>query len=138
MQSFCEICRLPIAVDQAAVSHKASLAHQVCLQHSHPPSALDRQRKGLTYLSSYGWDPDARTGLGAAGEGRLYPIQPKVKQDRRGIGARIEQMEGEKKEARLDAGRVRRMEEEGRRKGKIMEQLFYGRNDVNKLLGLEL
>jgi len=68
----------------------------------------------------------------------LYPIQPKVKQDRRGIGARIEQMEGEKKEARLDAGRVRRMEEEGRRKGKIMEQLFYGRNDVNKLLGLEL
>ncbi|KAF7585574.1 hypothetical protein BBP40_010645, partial [Aspergillus hancockii] len=64
----CEVCDLPIDGDESATvpdisghrPHEASLAHQVCLAHSHPPSALDRTRQGMRYLAAYGWDPDRR------------------------------------------------------------------------------
>lgn len=66
----CEVCKLPISRQDDAVStlskpHESSMAHQVCLTHSYPLSHLDRSRQGLKYLSSYGWNPDSRLGLGA-------------------------------------------------------------------------
>src|ERR1700749_928263 len=56
----CPVCAQPITS-----THESSIAHQVCLQHVHPPSHLPRSHVGVRYLSSYGWDPDARRGLGA-------------------------------------------------------------------------
>merc|ERR1719160_592997 len=55
--SICETCGLEIKGNPK--SHEQSLAHQVSLQHSHPPSHLDRSRMGLQTLRSQGWDPDA-------------------------------------------------------------------------------
>lgn len=93
--AICEICGLPITTPLSQPNeapsesrpHAASLAHQVALPHSHPPSHLPRTSKGLSYLKAYGWDPDARLGLGAQGsEGRLYPIAAKEKRDTLGVG----------------------------------------------------
>ncbi len=75
----CDICKLPIGSNSKTVPHEASIAHQLCLEHSHPPSAIDRTRKGLSYLQAHGWDPDSRVGLGATGEGILAPIKAKEK-----------------------------------------------------------
>ncbi|OAR00778.1 hypothetical protein LLEC1_06273, partial [Akanthomyces lecanii] len=41
----CPVCSL--AITTTVEAHEASLAHQVSLEHSHPPSALDRSRMGL-------------------------------------------------------------------------------------------
>src|SRR5262245_42242339 len=38
-KSMCDICNCPIG-DNTAVPHEASLAHQVCLEHVHPPSGI--------------------------------------------------------------------------------------------------
>jgi hypothetical protein len=67
-------------------AHAASLAHQVCLAHSHPPSHLDRTRMGLLHLRARGWDPDARQGLGPEGRGIAYPVKAVAKGDRLGVG----------------------------------------------------
>lgn len=139
--STCAICKLPLTSDYAATAatpHEASLAHQVCLAHSHPPSALDRRRKGVTYLSAYGWDPDDRRGLGASGEGRLYPIQPKAREDNRGVGAMLQPKQEAVKEKKMHAGEVRKAEEEKRRKGRRIERLFHADDKVNKYLGLDM
>ncbi|PYH49637.1 putative G-patch domain protein [Aspergillus saccharolyticus JOP 1030-1] len=103
----CEVCNLPLNVsyskheEQPQPSsppssttpkepyrpHEASLAHQLCLTHSHPPSHLDRTRHGMRYLASYGWDPDSRLGLGAPGrEGIREPVKGKLKVDTVGLG----------------------------------------------------
>jgi hypothetical protein len=118
--------------------HEASLAHQVCLTHSHPPSHLDRNRKGLKYLSAYGWDPDARLGLGADGQGIQFPIKPKPKDDKLGIGVVLpKESERRRKEKpeKLDAGKVRKMYEKDRRKGEKLRDLFYRNDDVERYLG---
>ncbi|KAI9158193.1 vacuolar calcium ion transporter [Paramyrothecium foliicola] len=81
----CAICSLPIT--SGIREHEASLAHQVSLAHSHPPSALDRSRMGLRTLAAQGWDPDARQGLGREGEGLRFPIKTVAKEDNLGIGA---------------------------------------------------
>jgi hypothetical protein len=81
----CKVCSLPITT--SIREHEASLAHQVSLTHSHPPSALDRSRMGLRTLAAQGWDPDARTGLGRGGEGARFPIKVTAKEDTLGIGA---------------------------------------------------
>lgn len=81
----CAICALPITT--TTEKHEASLAHQVSLSHSHPPSALDRSRMGLRTLASVGWDPDARVGLGREGEGMRFPIKVSKKEDNLGVGA---------------------------------------------------
>src|SRR5438045_5191515 len=78
--TLCEVCNIPLGPENSDnkatgkptvpdVPHESLLAHQVCLSHSHPPSHLDRSRKGLQYLESYGWDPDSRKGLGREGQG---------------------------------------------------------------------
>ncbi|KAI9886252.1 MAG: hypothetical protein M1823_001923 [Watsoniomyces obsoletus] len=142
----CEICKLPIqpsiTADTVPRPHESSLAHQVCLTHSHPPSHLDQRNKGLQYLSSYGWDPNDRRGLGPEGEGRLFPIKPKVKGDKLGIGAKlpkaVREAKVEKKPEKLDAKKIRKREAEAKRKAEKMHQLFYQADDVNRYLGMDV
>jgi hypothetical protein len=157
----CDICKLPLSSTDVTATlmpdalpsesqdptrrppgkprpHEASLAHQVCLEHSHPPSHLDRNRKGLTYLSAYGWDPDARLGLGAQGQGIQFPIKPKPKDDKLGIGVVLpperERLKKKKLE-KLDAGKVRKMYEKDKRKGERLREMFYRNDDVERYLG---
>jgi hypothetical protein len=143
----CEVCKLPINSDSDAATsssiskarpHEASLAHQVCLTHSHPPSHLDRNRKGLAYLSSYGWDPDARQGLGANGQGIQFPVKTKPKDDKLGIGVVLPK-EGERKKKekpeKLDAGKVRKLYEKDKKKAEKLREMFYRNDDVERYLG---
>ncbi|KAI9679270.1 MAG: hypothetical protein M1817_005289 [Caeruleum heppii] len=146
----CDVCHLPLDSDAASETivpspptttttpaHEASLAHQVCLTHSHPPSHLDRHRKGIQYLSSYGWDPDSRLGLGVAGEGIRAPIKGKVKRDTLGIGMKLPEKEvgvRPKKVERLDAKGVRRKEADLRKRGQKLQDLFYASEDLEKYL----
>ena len=139
----CAVCRLPVPVSQAH-THESSIAHQVCLPHAHPPSSIDRQRKGLDILQSYGWDPDVRLGLGTAGEGILHPIKAREKRDRIGLGVGTddESRLGKKKTAfkkqpvkKLDAGKILKLDAESRKKDKQMRDLFYRNDEVEKYLG---
>jgi hypothetical protein len=158
----CDICRLPLSVSSSdetiaftdntssksadhqtqappprARPHEASLAHQICLTHSHPPSHLDRNRKGLAYLSAYGWDPDARRGLGAEGQGIQFPIKTKPKDDKLGIGVVLPKSGEIKKKERtqkLDAGKVRKLQERDKRKGEKLREMFYRSEDVERYL----
>ena len=153
----CEICHLPLNQQKesfltnpeeshvhhaAPRPHEASLPHQISLPHSHPPSHLPRSHPGLKYLSSYGWDPDSRLGLGITGEGIRVPIKGKVKNDTAGLGvdATIKKMAGreaqeDKRPERLHAGKVRRSEEMAKKKAERLRQMFYARDDVERLLG---
>ena len=140
--AICEICNLPSNGSDDAITtptrpHEASIAHQVCLKHSYPPSHLDRERQGLKYLSSYGWDPDSRLGLGATGEGIRAPIKAKVKNDTVGLGVELREPKDkpEKRTETLDAKKVRKKELEDRRKREKLQQIFYGNDDVEKYLG---
>lgn len=137
----CEICRLPMEqTNRTMVSssrpHEASLAHQVCLAHSYPPSHLDRTRKGLQYLSSYGWDPDSRLGLGITGEGIRVPIKAQPKNNTVGLGAekQLQTRKPSEKKQKLDAKQVRQNEQEDRRKRERLQELFYRNDDVEKYL----
>lgn len=130
-----------------ATPHEASLVHQVCLEHVHPPSHLDRTRHGMRYLTSYGWDPDSRRGLGASGEGILYPIKAKPKHDTIGLGvdpeeiaameARRKQREEEraKQRQKLNAKQVRQSYAADRKKAERLRELFYRNDDIEKYLG---
>lgn len=125
--------------------HEASIAHQFCLAHSHPPSALDRTRMGLSVLESQGWDPDSRTGLGAAGQGVHHPIKVKPKDDHLGIGVVVpkEFRQGNQKKDKkekpknklLDAKKVRKMAAEDRKKTDELQQQIFGKIDLEKYLG---
>ncbi|KAJ5107280.1 hypothetical protein N7456_003955 [Penicillium angulare] len=151
----CEICNLPLLnVSEDAESstsasasihpHEASLAHQVCLKHSHPPSHLDRTRAGMRYLSTYGWDPDSRLGLGAEGrEGIREPLKGRVKTDTAGLGAGLDK-DGDpikipvvepKKIVRLNAKQMRKKDEEEKKKAAKMRNAFYKSDEVLKYLG---
>ncbi|KAG8628140.1 hypothetical protein KVT40_004013 [Elsinoe batatas] len=140
----CLVCKTPVTQGQKAEDHAGSITHQVCLPHSHPPSSLDRQRKGLNMLESHGWDPDRRQGLGATGQGILHPVRTQEKPDRHGLGhdqqghngaAAWKDRPSRKPQQRLDAGKVRRLEEESRRKDAHLRDLFYRNEDVEKYLG---
>ncbi|KAJ9298418.1 hypothetical protein DTO271G3_3385 [Paecilomyces variotii] len=148
----CEVCNLPLvpAVSQTASSssdgkkiipHEASLVHQFCLSHSHPPSHLDRTRHGLRYLESYGWDPDSRRGLGAPGrEGIREPIKSRVKNDTVGLGVKIDPIKAkasvkDAKVQKLNAKEVRKMEMEGKKKRERLQEMFYRNEDIERYLG---
>jgi hypothetical protein len=147
--TLCEVCKLPMGslapedtpqsqegTPRTATPHKNSLAHQLCLPHSHPPSALDRSRMGLNYLSTHGWDPDARRGLGFDQQGIQYPVKTKVKEDRLGIGMKVPKNQPvRKKETMLDAKKVRKMAEEEKRKAARIRQQLFMRDDLEKYLG---
>lgn len=159
----CEICNLPLTVkattetdlDEAEPTsittkhtpHEASMVHQICLQHSHPPSHLDRTRHGLRYLASYGWDPDSRVGLGAEGRtGILQPIKPKPKTSTSGLGLTKEGEEAiasrkglrkqqQEQRQKLNAKQVRLAHLADKKKGEKLRELFYARDDLQRYLG---
>ncbi|KAI1881347.1 hypothetical protein JX265_000173 [Neoarthrinium moseri] len=142
----CEVCQLPpdgeslesTAGKQKLKKHETSLAHQVCLAHSHPPSALDRRRLGMSVLQSQGWDPDSRVGLGAQKQGSQYPIKVKEKNDTLGIGVRVpKNLERFKKEKvqKADAGKARQMAAEDKRRRERLQREFYGNGELEKYLG---
>jgi hypothetical protein len=157
----CEICKLPPDSTPASLRteddtipsatdipndrpppkprpHEASLAHQVCLTHSYPPSHLDRNRKGLAYLSAYGWDPDSRLGLGVSGQGIQFPIKTKPKDDKMGIGVVLPKEANRRKKEKvekLDAGKIRKLHEKDKKKGEKLREIFYRNDDVERYLG---
>jgi G-patch domain len=137
----CPICSLRITSATSATkskAHESSLAHQVCLEHSHPPSHLDRAHVGLKYLSAYGWDPDARRGLGASGAGIRVPIKSKIKNDTVGLGVaendRVRVQKEAKAKARLNAKQVRKQEDAEKKREKQLREAFYGK-DLEAYLG---
>ncbi|PSS00630.1 hypothetical protein BD289DRAFT_479328 [Coniella lustricola] len=133
--------------------HEASIAHQVCLTHSHPPSALNRTRMGLSVLEAQGWDPDARLGLGIAGQGTQFPLKAKPKDDNLGIGVaapgkdesegdaakskrkKREEEQKKKKPMLLDAKKVRKMAADDRKRAEELQRQLFGRVDLEKYLG---
>ncbi|RMY67310.1 hypothetical protein D0863_07876 [Hortaea werneckii] len=133
----CPICHRPIPPGQE-IAHQSSLTHQIALTHSHPPSHLDRKRKGLAVLESQGWDPDSRVGLGVSGNtGRLYPIQAREKKDRVGLGGTVDDEgigKGKGKAEKLDAGRMRERDQEGRKKAEGLRNAFYRSEEVERYL----
>lgn len=145
--SMCSICGQMVSpnLDQKSI-HDSSIAHQVCLAHSHPPSHLDRSRTGLRYLQEYGWDPDARKGLGAQQEGIPAPVKTKQKNDTTGIGTgskddddtnlkrKRRQVDIQQEVIKLDAKAVREMEVEKSRRAERLRQTFYG-EDLSAYLG---
>jgi G-patch domain len=140
-EMICAVCNLPIMSDTAAATarpHESSLAHQVCLKHSDPPSHLDRAHVGLRYLSSYGWDPDERRGLGATGAGIRVPIKGKVKNDTVGLGVKdVDQVRVKKEtkeKTRLNARQVRKLEADGKVRERKLREAFYGK-DLEAYLG---
>ncbi|KAJ6788999.1 hypothetical protein PWT90_11035 [Aphanocladium album] len=137
----CPICSLEITTTLEA--HEASLAHQVSLEHSHPPSALDRSRMGMRALASQGWDPDARVGLGREGEGTRYPIKVTPKEDVLGIGASVPEKTEAQKKAEAEAREAKRQLTAKERKARAVEERqraaklqaeIYGRQDFDKYL----
>ena len=157
----CEVCQLPLASSDDAISptsngasldssnhhsqptrpkgrpHEASLAHQVCITHSHQPSHLDRNRKGLAYLTAYGWDPDSRKGLGAEGQGIKFPIKTRPKDDKLGIGVVLPKpgdIKRKEKLQKLDAGKIRKLHAREKRKEEKLRDLFYRSEDVERHL----
>lgn len=149
----CDVCNLPLSEPQSSDSttstssnrpHEASLAHQVCLTHSHPPSHLDRSRAGLRYLSTYGWNPDSRLGLGAPGrEGIREPLKGRIKNDTAGLGVGLD-ADGDrirapppppKKVQKLNAKQVRKESVEAQRRADKMRNMFFQSDDVLKYLG---
>ncbi|KAJ4423706.1 hypothetical protein N0V82_001592 [Gnomoniopsis sp. IMI 355080] len=146
----CEICKMPLTSARTADSksninggkashHESSIAHQVCLTHSHPPSALDRNRMGLSVLEAAGWDPDARTGLGATGQGVQYPVKAKPKEDKFGVGVVMPkdfQVKRQKEKPKtLDAKKVRKMAADDRKRTDKLQQQIFGKVDLEKYLG---
>ncbi|KAK3339402.1 hypothetical protein B0H65DRAFT_560608 [Neurospora tetraspora] len=141
-QEICQICSLPYEpTPQGKAAHAASFAHQSRLPHSHPPSALDRSRMGLKHLTSHGWDPDARQGLGSAAQGIQFPIKGKKKDDHLGLGIEIPKNgllppPKKKKEKLLDAKKVRKMVEQDKRRGERIQRELWGRGpDLERYLG---
>ncbi|KAI0874659.1 hypothetical protein GGS24DRAFT_331962 [Hypoxylon argillaceum] len=143
----CDICKLPMNrhSDVANVGgsssrpHEASIAHQVCMTHSHPPSAVDRSRMGLGVLQAQGWDPDARNGLGALNQGISFPIKAKSKNDTLGLGVKIPKDINTKKKEKpklLDAKKVRKIVADDKKRHTKLRHQFYGNPDVEKYLGL--
>ncbi|KAI1434444.1 hypothetical protein GGR50DRAFT_402947 [Xylaria sp. CBS 124048] len=152
--NICEVCMLPMKENADVVGpgysparpHEASIAHQVCMSHSHPPSALDRSRMGLSVLQAQGWDPDARIGLGASGQGISFPIKTKPKNNTLGLGVQVpkefaaEKKQNEKttgKSRLLDAKKVRKMAAEDKKRHERLRHQFYGNSEVERYLGYD-
>ena len=153
----CEVCQLPLdegAGEQPADGtgpspatrpHEATIAHQVCMSHSHPPSALDRSRMGMSVLQSQGWDPDSRRGLGASQQGIQFPLKARPKDDTLGIGVEVPKdfapadgrrnKKKEKAQQPYDAKKVRKMVADDRRRTERLRERIFGNSDVEKYLG---
>ena len=134
----CETCHKPLSTSSTQTTHECSIIHQICLQHSHPPSHIDRTRKGLNVLESQGWDPDTRLGLGSKGsEGRLYPVRAVENPNKAGLGAQFDKVKAKEKPLKLDAGKARLLELDGKKKAQRLRNAFYGSDAVERYLGEE-
>jgi hypothetical protein len=139
----CEYCK--ILVDPAKLSeHQTSFKHELNRPHIYPPSAIDRTRKGVAFLQSKGWDPDSRKGLGASGEGILYPIKPKENSAKQGLGApekpaalKKQPKTESKVEKKMNPKQKRKQEEQEKKwRDRQLHDLFYGRdNDLDAYFG---
>lgn len=89
-------------------------------------------------MSSYGWDPDSRQGLGAKGEGIRAPIKGKVKNDTSGLGIDGRGVgTGQKQKTppvRLNAKQVRQQEADRKKREARLRDAFYGK-DLEEYLG---
>lgn len=130
----CAVCSLPITTSLR--QHDASLAHQVSLTHSHPPSALNRSRMGLRTLQSQGWDPDARRGLGLEGEGVRFPVKASGKDDNLGIGATAPEPVSRPvaQRRKLTAREIKAGAARERLRAERLQAELYGRVDVERYL----
>lgn len=139
----CGICSEPVKESDHRI-HYLSPAHQAALPRAPIPSSIDRTRMGLKYLQTYGFDVDARVGLGASGQGMLFPLVPKEKRDKLGLGVN-KKVEGRKtggvvggveaRGVRLDAGKVRKLAKLEKKKHENLQRMFYGNDEVEKYLG---
>lgn len=141
----CGICGEPVKESDHRI-HFLSAAHQAALPRAPIPSAIDRTRMGLKYMQNYGWDVDARVGLGVRGDGMLFPLVPKEKRDKLGLGIDKKAEERRKRlvsgggvarpgEVRLDAGKIQKLAKVEKRKHETLQRMFYGNDDVEKYLG---
>jgi hypothetical protein len=141
----CPICALPIK--QSTHDHVSSLPHQVATPHVHPPSHLPREHIGLRYLTSHGWDPDSRLGLGARQSGIAVPIKAKEKNDTAGLREQDDADElsvskkvlkklpvREEKVVKLNAKEIVKRDKEARIRAEKLRKSFYG-EDLSKYLG---
>ncbi|KAH8161171.1 hypothetical protein CIB48_g7093 [Xylaria polymorpha] len=144
----CDICRLPVNANADMVGtgksssrpHEASIAHQVCISHSHPPSAVDRSRMGLGVLQAQGWDPDTRTGLGALNQGISFPIKAKPKNNTLGLGVKVPKdmaVKTKEKPQMLNAKKVRKMAAEDKKRHEKLRHQLYGNSEVERYLGID-
>lgn len=140
----CGICGEPVK-EKDQRTHYLSLPHQAALPRSAIPSAIDRSRMGLKYMEKHGYDVDARIGLGAAGQGMLFPLVPKEKRDKLGLG--IDKKDHTKRQAlagattfevrqgKLDAGKIQKLAKIEKRRHAKLQRLFYGNDEVERYLG---
>jgi len=92
----------------------------------------------LAVLENHGWDPDSRLGLGAEGRGRLHPVNAKENPQRQGLGVRFHlKARAVEKPVKLDAGKVKAMEMEGKKKAERLRNAFYRNEEVERYLGQE-
>lgn len=149
----CDICSLPLttASSAAAHHHETCLVHQVALDHSKPPSALDRGRFGLTIMSAQGWDPDSGRGLGADQQGMAYPIEAKLRPDRQALGSQPATTTSSSSSSKRPSGtsastpapsrnrqysrkQLRHIEEDRRRRHDRLREQIMGNKDLDKYL----
>ncbi|KAK4999822.1 hypothetical protein LTR66_001206 [Elasticomyces elasticus] len=142
--TICDLCKTPIIPGATSVPHEKLPSHLICLPPRRSPLDLDRKRKGLLILQAQGFDPDEPLGLGAARDGILFPIKAKGKQDTLGLGATPDtvnlkamkvKVEEKKVVKKLDAGKMRKLHEEERKKAKKLAEIFYGDGDMNEYFG---
>ncbi|KPI35522.1 uncharacterized protein AB675_10924 [Cyphellophora attinorum] len=131
----------------------ASNAPSTVTQDNSPTSHLDRTSHGMRYLTSHGWDPDARVGLGANAQGIRYPIKAKPKHDTVGLRERVDaddaaatvkvrkadqqRPRSRERVVMVDAKEVRRREGEAKRRADKLRTLFYSNDEVERYLGAE-
>ena len=65
----------------------------------------------------------------------MYPIKAKENPNRAGLGVKPELLKLPEKPMRLDAGEVRKMEVEGKKKAMRLREAFYRSEDVVRYLG---
>ena len=136
----CGICGAPV-VESDDRLHYLSPVHQAALPEIHTPSGIDRTRLGLKVLEKHGFDVDARMGLGATGQGMLFPIVPKEKRDKFGLGVDKKAVEKEMKEAlppkvvKMDAGQARKLADQQKKKHQNLQRMFYEDDRLEEYLG---
>ena len=100
---------------------------------------------GLKYMQKHGFDVDARVGLGANGQGMLFPLVPKEKRDKFGLGIDRKDYVAQRglggasafevREGKLDAGRVRKLVGIEKKRHEKLQRMFYGSEEVERYLG---